>query len=136
MKKNKVKNKDENLKLFIYAVYKNEFYIRKKHLCWFRKCNFSLLKIKFLRYIHCYWPDWKKNSYFNFFDETGATQKLYQSFKGLINALLLYLWEYEYISIVGLFRKMYRYINHVLSFIGLLSKLWHSNDRIMLKKDN
>ena len=28
MKKNKVK--DENLKLFIYAIYKHEFYIRNK----------------------------------------------------------------------------------------------------------
>ena len=30
MKENKVKNEDENFRLFIYAIQKHEFYIRRK----------------------------------------------------------------------------------------------------------
>ena len=120
---NKVKNEDENLQLFIYVIFRHEFYTRRKHnRCLLRIYNFSLLKIYIFWEMYIFIELIGKISYFNFFDETGVTQKLYRIFLRLINTLLLYLWEYEYISIVSRYRKcIVIFNNHVSSFIGLLS---------------
>ena len=43
MKKKWTKNEDENFELFIYAIWEQKFYIKRKlNLCWFQKYNFLL----------------------------------------------------------------------------------------------
>ena len=79
---------------------------------------------------------WLEKQYFYFSDETGGNSKVVLNvFKDSLMVHYCTFWNTStFLLSVGIEYVSLIFKNHMLSFIGLLSKRWDSNDEIMLKK--